>query len=224
MFDESGFDDRPPVRASKSPPPITAPLPAATAPIATPKGLSQTLLEREFWLRLTTYFMAGVVVLRLCSAVVVDSIVAVVLNFAILGLLCLIVVGLLAMQRWAAYLFVAYCLWSVISITVVGIRRISLMDETVQNWYVRDQLALGQGVFIVLGFLFYTAMGLWYAINLRYFRPASLGRMGYMPYLLAVGILVLFTASEIASARAYIDEQVDQMEDSEEMMRRWFGR
>ena len=97
------------------------------------------------------------------------------------------------------------------------------MDEVVPNWYMRDQLALGQGIFIVLGFLFYTAMGLWYAINLRYFAPSPLGRMGYMPYLLAVGILVLFTASEIATARSYIDTQVEQMEESEAVMRRWFG-
>lgn len=221
MFDETGSDYQP-LPARRAPPANNAPPPAPSSNVPLPQGLS--LPKRPFWLRLTTYFLVFLLTLRLCG-IGGGNALTVIVQIANVGVLGIIVLGLMAMRRWAAWLFIAYCIWTILSGVVVAAARMTHIGEVIPAVSDRDWIILFQLRDIVLSLLLYGSLGIWYAINLKQFiaLPFS-SRLGNIPFVVMVGILLLFTATQIAGARQYIEQQGEIVEDSRELRQQLFGR
>ncbi|MFP4324364.1 MAG: hypothetical protein ACLFTK_18050, partial [Anaerolineales bacterium] len=196
MINEPGTDyqPRPGARSQPDTPTETTPPDFSGEPRdrAAEEAPPSGMLYRPFWLRFTGYFLLFIAINRLCVITAENALTAIV-QLANVGLLFVIVVGLFGARRWAGRLLVIYCAWSVISAIVVGVVRMTWVEQAVDDPADYDIVRLLQVRDMVLSFIFYTALGVWTFINLRRFTPSGENRYGNLPYVIIVGLLALFT-------------------------------
>lgn len=225
MFDESGFDDKPslPQQAPPKPVPPTPPKQGPAQPPANSLGVPNSLLRQSFWLQISNFIVSFVTIIRICGTTP-NTTMGSIVWFGNFILIFMIVSGLMRLQRWALILFLAYCVWTVISSVVVGAYRISIMGDVVESVVDRDQLIFTQVISMMMGFALYSLLGTWYALNWRVFIPTPPSRYGLVPYVIAVGLFFLLTATQIASSRADIDLMLDGLRQSRSLTQEWFGQ
>lgn len=211
MFDEPGYSQNP---ISNIPKPTPKPIIGLPAPNPPPL----TIPRRPLWLRLAAYFVGFLVISRICGSSL-QAPVSIMVQFASAVMLILILIGLLDMRRWAAYMFILYCGWTVLSSMVLVAVRLSLLDEVILNPFARNQIMFSELFYMALGFMFYSALGLWFGFNLRIFRSAGPNRYGALPYVVLIGVLLLFSAAQISEARYYLELQADALRESEGLIR-----
>ncbi len=212
MINEPGYDYQP--RAQATPPPAATPPPSEADDGPQTRGTpTYSPLYRPFWLRFAAYFLLFIAVNRLCGITTQDP-VQIVVQLANVGLLFVVVMGLLAARRWAGQLLVIYCAWAVISALVVGLVRLNWVEEAVSDPADYDLVRLLQVRDMGLAFVFYTALGIWTYLNLKRFTPAGENRYGNVPYVLIIGLLALFTATQISGAFEYVEFQAEQVDQS----------
>jgi hypothetical protein len=218
MFDESGWDIRQPVI-----PKTQSEIP--TAPQAIPVPLPQLAnMQRPLWLYVTIFLLCLGLVSRFCTLPNAQNSAGFMVQFAITVVMGIIILGLWGMRRWAAWLLIFFCGWSVIHVWVVAVARIVTANEQISNIGMREQLILNE---VFMGFLIlflYGVMGVWYAFHLKRFIPTRSSRYGNLPYALMVSIMILFTATQIADAPRYLRVQEDAIEDSQDMVRDLLGQ
>jgi len=218
MFDEHGSDYKP----------IAPPRPEA--PAAKPLRPVAALPTQQPWgLRLGNYILMFIFVARVC-AVAGDDVLTALIHFASAGVLGITILGIMRMQRWAIWMFLAYCAWMMGAAVVVGIARIRLIDTVITRAIDQQNILLSEIFTIFMVFMVYGGLAAWYGYHWRHFKapapPAAL-RYGYAPLALMLGVLFLYSATQINNAPEHLRLQQEISEDSRQrvdnLIKNWFG-
>lgn len=203
MFDESGTEYRP------RPVPKPAPTPAET-PKSVPgseEQFRQRYARRPLWLHVTTSFLMFLFFLRVAQFCYVsdDQPVTLIAHFAMTGVMGVILLGLLGIRRWGVWLFLLFCTWNIVSSLVVGIYRIVMMRDVVENTYNARFLIMSEIITIGMVMGFYGLLAAWFWYKRSYFLPSIKPTdWGGVTYTVIVSIMILVTATQIADSRQYI--------------------
>jgi hypothetical protein len=222
MFDESGADYRPPIQP-KTPPARSEPLPKP--PLAEPQ-VQPVLgkIRRPWWVMVTVFILGMTVISRYCSLVNVGTTAAFIFQLGTAVVLSLTIVGLLGMRRWGVWLLLLFSGWSMIHAVVVGVARILVIDEEVSNLFFRDQILLSELFSIGLTVVIYGIIAVWFTLRRREFISAGINRYGNIPFVLILGVLILYTASQIGDARTHVRLQEEAVKESQDILNGLFGQ
>jgi hypothetical protein len=220
MFDESGADYRPPNQLKTLPSRLEAP--SQPPPLVQAQPMVGRI-RRPWWLMVTVFILGMTVISRYCSLVNVGTTAAFIFQLATAVVLSIIIVGLLGMRRWAVWLLLLFSGWSIIHAVVVGIARILVIDEEVSSLILREQILFNEIFSTGINVLIYGSIGVWFALRRRDFIPAGINRYGNIPFIVILGVMILYTASQIGDARTHLRLQEDAAEDAQTILNDLFG-
>lgn len=216
MFDESSHNVNPIAPLPKKTPPPIAPPEATVTPAPQP-----LMAPYPLWLRFTTSVFTMIVFWRLCSITSqLNNPLDMVLQSLHVAALMVILVGLWGLRRWAGRMFVFFCFWTAFSGIVIGVARLQYLD-VVELPMDRSSVMFGIITDIGFGLVAYGLLGAWYLFNLKYFTPAGTNRYGNIPFVLLIGTMILYTATQVGQARESVILRAEAVEDSRSWMNSW---
>lgn len=149
--------------------------------------------------------------------------VAILVQMASASVIAVIILGLLGLRRWGAWLFIIYCIWSVISTMIVGIYRIQVMPDLLADQANFPMMIMSQIMSMGMSMAFYGLLAIGYATQVKKFIPSSqsLSIRGNISVMMLVGFLILHTATQISDSRTIIELQEDTLEQMQGQMGQW---
>ena len=207
MLDEPGSNYRPAASASR---PKRAVLGSGAVRAVDPPGVESA---RPWWVHLTAMVVFTALLYRIWVSVG-DSPLAIFVQLASVGALGVIFLGIYGMRRWGALLFVGYCVWQVASALALSGYNISIIRQEIENPQVRLMMIVYEGVEIVFALVVYGLLGLWNWFHLPHYTQHMSGwtLRGRISFLVILGLMFLYSATQIAYAREYIHTTADYWE------------
>ncbi len=212
MYDEHGYHYIP--RPTRRPKP-------STPPPSKVEAAQDEDVKRPLWLNLAVNLVLLTAFMRFCSPLPSDRSGFILIQFASSGVLLVNAIGLLGMRRWAMRFFVLLCAWSFFSALAVMLNRLSYLDQ-IESLSQRDMVLLSVLRDGIIGTVFYGMLGIVFFFNRHHFQAVGENRYGNVPFALMFGVLVLFTAVQMADAPANVVFRAQMVEESQGLMNNWF--
>jgi hypothetical protein len=181
-------------------------------------------LQRPWWVTLTVNFLLIVLIGRLCvTADLSGQAFSLGIQMAHLAVLGLIIVGLLGMRRWAAFLLLLFCAWTMLAAGAIGAARLAEVGQ-IANYGDRDQITLTILRDMILAWIQYGLLGLLYLWAWPKFKATPPFHYRWIGLFILLSLLFLQTTVQIAAAPRNVELRQEALEQTRRTIGNFMGQ